>query len=32
MYKTCAFCDVKTGKPTDLDIYEPAKISKAVKD
>jgi lipoyl synthase len=29
--RACAFCDVKTGKPTDLDIFEPAKISSAVK-
>ena len=29
--RACAFCDVKTGKPADLDIYEPAKISNAVK-
>ena len=29
--RACAFCDVKTGKPTSLDIYEPAKISSAVK-
>ena len=29
--RACAFCDVKTGKPTDLDIFEPAKIAKAVK-
>jgi len=29
--RACAFCDVKTGKPTDLDIFEPAKISAAVK-
>ena len=29
--RACAFCDVKTGKPTDLDIFEPAKISNAVK-
>ena len=29
--RACAFCDVKTGKPTSLDIFEPAKISKAVK-
>ena len=29
--RACAFCDVKTGKPTSLDIYEPAKISHAVK-
>jgi lipoic acid synthetase len=30
--RACAFCDVKTGKPTDLDIFEPLKISNAVKD
>jgi lipoic acid synthetase len=29
--RACAFCDVKTGKPTSLDIYEPTKISNAVK-
>ena len=29
--RACAFCDVKTGKPTALDLYEPAKISNAVK-
>ena len=29
--RACAFCDVKTGKPSDLDIFEPAKISTAVK-
>ena len=29
--RACAFCDVKTGKPTDLDIFEPTKISNAVK-
>ena len=29
--RACAFCDVKTGKPDDLDIFEPAKIAKAVK-
>mgnify|MGYP006137679913 CR=1 FL=1 len=29
--RACAFCDVKTGKPTSLDVYEPAKISNAVK-
>jgi len=27
----CAFCDVKTGKPSQLDIYEPYKIAMAVK-
>ena len=30
--RACAFCDVKTGKPTNLDILEPLKISNAVKD
>ena len=29
--RACAFCDVKTGKPKNLDIFEPAKISVAVK-
>jgi len=29
--RACAFCDVKTGKPTILDIFEPVKISNAVK-
>jgi lipoyl synthase len=29
--RACAFCDVKTGKPNDLDIFEPVKISNAVK-
>ena len=28
----CAFCDVKTGKPSALDAMEPFKISKAVKE
>ncbi len=28
--RACAFCDVKTGKPSSLDIYEPIKISNAV--
>ncbi len=29
--RACAFCDVRTGKPTDLDIFEPIKIATAVK-
>ena len=29
--RACAFCDVKTGKPDDLDVFEPLKISNAVK-
>ena len=28
----CAFCDVKTGKPTALDTMEPFKVSKAVRE
>jgi len=28
----CAFCDVKTGKPSPLDAFEPFKISTAVKE
>ena len=28
----CAFCDVKTGKPTSLDSTEPSKVSIAVKE
>jgi lipoic acid synthetase len=30
--RACSFCDVKTGKPSNLDIFEPVKISNAVKD
>ena len=29
--RACAFCDVKTGKPIALDVFEPIKISNAVK-
>ena len=29
--RACAFCDVKTGKPENLDPFEPYKISNAVK-
>ena len=29
--RACAFCDVKTGKPKNLDPLEPFKISNAVK-
>ena len=29
--RACAFCDVKTGKPNNLDVFEPVKISTAVK-
>ncbi len=30
--RACAFCDVKTGKPGVLDLSEPFKVSKAVKE
>jgi len=30
--RACAFCNVKTGKPTFLDSLEPIKIAKATKD
>ncbi len=29
--RACAFCDVRTGKPQELDMFEPAKIAQAVK-
>ncbi len=29
--RACGFCDVKTGKPDNLDPFEPYKISNAVK-
>ena len=29
--RACAFCDVKTGRPEDLDPFEPKKIALAVK-
>jgi len=29
--RACAFCDVKTGVPGNLDLLEPVKIAKAVK-
>ncbi len=30
--RACSFCNVKTGKPTFLDPFEPIKISQAVKE
>ena len=30
--RACAFCNVKTGKPKIVDIFEPFKIANAVKD
>ncbi len=29
--RACAFCDVSTGKPNPLDIFEPFKIANAIK-
>ncbi len=29
--RACAFCDVKTGRPEKLDLFEPKKIALAVK-
>ena len=28
---SCAFCDVKTGKSSKLDVFEPVKIAQAVR-
>ena len=28
--RACAFCNVKTGKPTQLDLFEPARVASAV--
>ena len=28
--RACAFCNVKTGKPTQLDLFEPARVATAV--
>ena len=30
--RACSFCNVKTGKPGTIDIFEPMKIAKAVKE
>ena len=29
--RACAFCNVTTGKPSDLDLFEPARVAMAVK-
>ena len=29
--RACAFCNVKTGKPEDLDPFEPYRVSQTVK-
>ena len=28
--RACAFCNVSTGKPSDLDLFEPARVAMAV--
>ena len=30
MYKSLRFCNVSTGKPSDLDLFEPARVAMAV--
>ena len=30
--RACSFCNVKTGKPGTIDIFEPMRIAKAVKE
>ena len=30
--RACSFCNVKTGKPETIDIFEPMRIAKAVKE
>ena len=30
--RACAFCNVRTGKPTNLDPLEPMKIAQATKE
>lgn len=30
--RSCGFCSVKTGKPSSVDLYEPTRISEAVKE
>ena len=29
--RACGFCDVNTGKPTDLDMDEPYRVAESVK-
>ena len=30
--RSCSFCNIQTGKPLTVDIYEPLRIAKAVKE
>ena len=29
--RSCGFCAVKTGRPEEVDIYEPGKVAQSVK-
>ena len=29
--RSCQFCNVETGKPEDVDIFEPGRVAKSVK-
>lgn len=29
--RSCQFCNVETGKPEDVDIFEPARVAKSIK-
>lgn len=29
--RSCGFCNVSTGKPEEVDVFEPAKVAKSVK-
>ena len=30
--RSCSFCNIQTGKPKNVDIFEPLRVAKAVKD
>ena len=30
--RACSFCNVKTGKPSSVDVFEPIKITKSIKE
>mgnify|MGYP000336093118 CR=1 FL=1 len=29
--RSCHFCNVETGKPEDVDVFEPARVAKSIK-
>ena len=29
--RSCSFCNIQTGKPTDVDPFEPLRVAKAVR-